>query len=516
MTFSKTARQVAGLKFLTDALNIQSTPGRHHLLKLPFMVDAGEINYHLSKVQLLKGLHDSALNNDATTKSLLLSLHHAISEVHDINGTLHALLTGSVLDDISLYEVKKFALISNRIETVLAGLRCEIITLADLSGVIGILDPEKQKVAHFYIYDAYSGDLKELRRQFVQCIQNDPDKAEAIRLQTMELEDSIREKLAEQLRPFAMDMMANLKAIAELDVWNAKAELAVRYNLVMPVVEDHQAITTYIQLFNPEIAETLKQSGKAYQSTDISIAKEPCLITGANMGGKTVLLKTIALAQYLCQFGFFVPAKEAAITPVSAIMTSIDDDQDVLKGLSSFASEMLKINDILQRAKNDRPNTTAATKHAHHDNAGNANSDKTQQATILALIDEPARTTNPAEGQAIVNALMDILIDYEVRSMITTHYGGILPLCRRLRVTGLRTELITAKPTMATINDYMDYSLIEIHPGKSLLSLMPQSKGNAGGMEDVPREAIRVASILDIDEDLLLRATEYLNAAKSE
>jgi DNA mismatch repair protein MutS2 len=89
-------------------------------------------------------------------------------------------------------------------------------------------------------------------------------------------------------------------------------------------------------------------------------------------------------------------------------MTSMDDEQSELKGLSSFASEMLKINAIIHAAK-----------------TGNH---------ILALIDEPARTTNPVEGQALVNALVDMLQEHKVQSLLTTHYSGIQSDCRRLRV----------------------------------------------------------------------------------
>lgn len=492
--FSKVVRQVPGLNFLADALDIQSTPGRHHLHKMPFMTDVQEIECHLSNIQRLKDLHASAGSNE-TIRSLLVSLKHALYDVHDIQGTLHALLTGITLDDIGLFEIKKLALVSEKIKELLSSLQCTVVHLADLSEVVNTLDPEKQRVAHFFIYDTYSDELRDLRKQFIRKLQTDESQAESIRLQAMELEDSIREKLTDKLRPFCVDMTANLAAIAELDVWNAKAELAIKYHLSRPAIasdSEGDEITSYLQLFNPEIAEVLKQSGKAYQAVDISFANEPCLITGANMGGKTVLLRTLALAQYLFQFGFFVPAKEASIVPVTAVMTSMDDSQDALKGLSSFASEMLKINAILQETK------------------------KNSKGGILALIDEPARTTNPAEGQAIVNALLDILTEHSVRCMVTTHYSGIRSHCRRLRVAGLRTEQITSKPTTATINDYMDYSLIEIHPGKSFLSLMPQRKGEASGMDEVPREAIRVAALLEIDEDLLQRATKYLHTNKSE
>jgi DNA mismatch repair protein MutS2 len=67
-------------------------------------------------------------------------------------------------------------------------------------------------------------------------------------------------------------------------------------------------------LFNPEVAEALRLKNKKYQPVDINLTDGPALITGANMGGKTVLLKSVALAQYMFQYGFFVPARECSDT----------------------------------------------------------------------------------------------------------------------------------------------------------------------------------------------------------
>ncbi len=92
-------------------------------------------------------------------------------------------------------------------------------------------------------------------------------------------------------------------------------------------------------------------------------------------------------------------------------MTGIGDEQSELNGLSSFAAEMLNIQAIIAEAR-----------------AGKK---------MLVLIDEPARTTNPHEGLAIANALIDLLELLKVRALITTHYSGLKTSCRKLRVKGL-------------------------------------------------------------------------------
>ena len=147
-------------------------------------------------------------------------------------------------------------------------------------------------------------------------------------------------------------------------------------------------------------------------------------------------------------------------------MLCLGDEQDEMNGLSSFASEMLKINEILKRAKSER---------------------------LLVLIDEPARTTNPVEGMAIVDAIVRHLNAQDSFTLVTTHYSGLKSDCKRLRVKGLRQDLDKeVRITPKNINNFIDYSLVEDVAG------------------DVPQEALRIAEILDFDSEVLASAREFL------
>jgi DNA mismatch repair ATPase MutS len=258
--------------------------------------------------------------------------------------------------------------------------------------------------------------------------------------------------------------MEALESVAYLDILLAKALQANALNLCKPVMVSEN--TFYEALFNPPLKDLLAKQNKKFQPIDICLYESPCLITGANMAGKTVVLKTIALAQYLFQFGFFIPAVKAEIVPMEDVMLSIGDNQSEMNGLSSFAAEMLNVNTIIKAVHSKKK--------------------------ILALIDELARTTNPDEGKAIVNATIDILEAGNIRSLITTHYSDLNSSCRRLRVKGLITEQMTEDINIQNINDYMDYSLVENND------------------DVVPMEALRIAAILGIDEDLLERADQYM------
>ncbi|MGB3005490.1 MAG: hypothetical protein WBC06_03205, partial [Chitinophagaceae bacterium] len=111
----------------------------------------------------------------------------------------------------------------------------------------------------------------------------------------------------------------------------------------------------------------------------------------------------------------------------------------------------------------------------------------------LVLIDEPAQTTNPEEGVAIVSAIAEILSENKTRSLITTHYNNIICSCRRLNVKGLNVPEGEVKITTESINEYMDYSLEENTNGK------------------VPMNAIQIAGMLNVDEELLNRAKKIFD-----
>jgi len=184
------------------------------------------------------------------------------------------------------------------------------------------------------------------------------------------------------------------------------------------------------------------------------------------MSGKSVLLKTVALSQFMFQFGFFVPTQNAEIILVEEILLNIGDNQDELNGLSSFAVEILNINKIISHAKSGKK--------------------------ILALIDEPARTTNPDEGKAIANAIVEILTELKVNSLICTHYSGI-KANKKLRVKGLQNISDNENINIENINDFMDYSLIQVDEEKA------------------PAEAIRIAEILGADKDFIEKAKKEVN-----
>jgi DNA mismatch repair protein MutS2 len=458
--------QIKGLQHLVESMQLQSSLGKRYLLDTYMMYQPKEINQELdlvNRIYSIRGGKKAGLVSKIQTK---------LMQVRDIKGSVKNIQSNSILDDIELFEIKSFALVSYEILKLQNEFETTLIEIPDLNQVISILDPENSRVPSFYIYDTYSKELAAVRKEIKDlkaAIKLDPEmdlnsKMEAFENKADEIEAKVRAQICDKLYPYANDLERALYQVAHLDVIVAKAILAD--NLVFTRAQITESTTEYKAMFHPQIRETLALSNRKFQAIDIKLNHSVCFITGANMAGKTVILKTLALCQYLLQFGFFVPAQSAHIALVNRILVSVGDDQSEQNGLSSFASEMVKINEMVEASIN--------------------------KENVLVLVDELARTTNPTEGRAIVNAVAEIFNENQTLSVITTHYSGLNKDCRKLRVKGLDKEFKQGEINKNNINDYMDYSLIE------------------DDASTVPHEALRIAGILGINQLIIEKANKHL------
>ena len=451
-TLRKSANNNSDFLYLLNKLDLKSSLTKSYLYSLKFATNKADLQAEFDKIEETILLID----NEKNTK-IFSDIEHALSQILDISGTLQNLEKSIVLSDIELFEIKKIAILADDICRFM--LQLNLINLPDLSNVINILDPEKTRISAFYIYDAYSSELAALRKSMND---NDKNLSAEIYQKIVEIEDEIRKKLSIELQVYASDLSTALSKTAYLDLLIAKSKQAIEYSFCKPVIVENSM--SYKGLFNPQLKDILNVKSEKYQPVDISFGKYPTLITGINMGGKTVLLRTLALAQNLCQYGFYAPAQSAEICLVDRIMICIADEQNHLQGLSSFAAEMKNVNEILLEI---------ATK-----------------KSLLVLIDELARTTNPAEGRAIVSAMLDTLSENNVCCFITTHYDKIISDCRRLRVRGFADNVKIENEK--NIQQYIDYSLVEETE------------------TDVPHEAIRVAEMLGTNKEFIEKAKEKL------
>ena len=435
-----------GIRYMLDQLELQSGYARRWLLDSPMMTCGEDI---IASYAILQRFADFV---NRVEPLFINTLNHKLCGLKDIRTTIKNLHRQAVLDDIELFEVKHLAILANDVNKLLSQHdMADAVEIPALDEVINILDPDGMKIATFYIYDAYCDQLKDLRVQMRQH----PEQQEELLSQAAELEDGVRADLSQQLHPFATDIEQAQLALARIDVNMAKAMQMRQMGLTFPTLSQ-DGTTAYEAMFHPQVKEALAQRGREFQPVDITFGGQPTLITGANMGGKTVVLKTLTLCQMLFQFGFGIPAASARIAVKDEIYFCIGDEQSVEKGLSSFAAEMKNIDAVIQASRENKK--------------------------ILALIDEPARTTNPTEGAALVTALLQVLADKDMSLVMTTHYDIESGKARRLKVKGFE-------------NGSMDYQLVEVQDG------------------EVPHEALNIAQSLGIDSEWITTARNLLESS---
>lgn len=455
-TFKTFIAEYSNFRFVYENLNISSSLGRKTLLNAEIFTDKTTLQREFDVLEQFLMLYKNILSKHSDI------LHHILSQISDISVSIKNVKSGETVDDIQLFEIKKFSILSQKLSDLLKDTSCEVIKFHDLKNVIKILDPDNTGLISFYIYDSYDSNLAQLRKKRLNA--KTEEESESLFVQCLNLEDKIRQKICNSLQNFTELLLENLSLIGVFDILLAKAELIQKWNLTKPEIVENKI--HYKGLFNPYIKSILELKSKTFQPIDIEIFMQPCLITGANMSGKTVLLKTLALSQIMFQFGFYVPAKYAEIMLVDDILVSIGDKQDELNGLSSFGAEMINIDKIIKKAKKHKK--------------------------IFALVDELARTTNPDEGRAIVNAFVNLMEKNCICCVITTHYSGIITNSKRLRIKGLQEIKDNCEIKPENLNDFMDYTLFEVHD------------------DNVPNEALKIIEILRIDKELSDLAKEFL------
>ncbi len=468
MTLKEAIEKHNGLSFVFNELNISSPIGRKTILETNFSKDKDYLSSQYSIIECCQRYISEEINLKALKK-----VRGVLAHINDISGTVKQLEQNLILDDISLFQIKQFSIfcykissyifdIDNYLEDNLKGK----LNLPDLNKVIKILDPEGLMLSQFYIYNAYSKELAKKRKEWeIAKKQEDETKVNNIYLEIEDLENEIRERLSKELKVYFHDFIEAIRLVGKIDKSFALAEYFLDNNFTKPIFSTTNQIN-YKELSYPPLVSKLKELNKTYQPIDITLTHKPCLVTGANMAGKTILLKSLYLSQLLLQFGFFVPAKESEIVLVEDILCSIGDHQNEEAGLSSYASEILLLDNIIKKVK--------------------------QGNQYLVLVDELARTTNPKEGVALVDSFLNILSQHNSFSVTTTHYSGITTQANRLRVKGFIPNDRQKEISINEISNQIDYSLIEDHE------------------MIIPNEALYLADLLKVDKEFIEGARKLI------
>lgn len=421
------------------------------------------------------------------SKDVYENIQYEFCKVKNIKNTIVRLENKNILDELELFEIKNFAINVNKIMQYYSKLNINVdyINFKSLGKVVKLLDPEDLKLTTFQIYGSYSKQLLRIRQNklnvekeiFSSTEMENIEKLKKKRLEIVIQEEEevlkIRKALTEQLYNYLIDVKENITNIGKLDLLIAKADLAIKYNAIKPSINEDNKIY-FKELVNPNIQRILDSQGKQYIPISIEIDNKITIISGANMGGKSVSMKTIALNLYLFQCGFFVFAKEANLCILDFIYLVSDDMQDINKGLSTFGAEIIKLKEITKLIK--------------------------IRDGFIAL-DEFARGTNPIEGRLLLKSICEYFKQYNSISLISTHlddinindvdYYQVIGL-KNVNFEGLKRQIDLrigkdkSSNGVKILQEYMDYRMEKV------------SKETK-----VPKDAINICKLLGLDNEII-------------
>lgn len=240
----------------------------------------------------------------------------------------------------------------------------------------------------------------------------------------------VRSTVCEETRK----LQSTARAFATLDSLCALAEVAAKRNYVCPVLHDGDEI----EIKNGRHPVVEASLGTSFIPNDLVMNNSTdrlLVITGANMGGKSTVLRQIAIIQILGQIGSFVPASAARLPILDRIWTRVGASDDLASGRSTFMVEMTETAAILHNAT----------------------------PRSLVLLDEIGRGTSTFDGLSIAWAVAEYLhnsSEHSAKTMFATHYHELTELAENL--PGAKNYQITA-----TEKDGNVVFLHKLQPGKA-------------------------------------------------
>lgn len=266
----------------------------------------------------------------------------------------------------------------------------------------------------------------------------------------------ILRELSNMFRPHTNIIRNNAWVLGHLDFVHAKFLFMQENKAVVPQLSTDKTVQL-LQARHPLLTNPV--------ANDLHFLDEltVIVITGPNTGGKTVMLKTLGLAQLMAQSGLPILAdKGSKVAVFNEIFADIGDEQSIEQSLSTFSSHMTNIVDILAAADKDS----------------------------LVLVDELGAGTDPQEGASLAISILEHLRLMQVKTMATTHYP-------ELKAYGIETEFVeNASMEFDTETLSPTYHFMQGVPGRSNAFEIARRLGLA---EVIVNEAER---LMDSDTDV--------------
>lgn len=219
------------------------------------------------------------------------------------------------------------------------------------------------------------------------------------------LEDDERQEIYRLLREITTSIIAerqniwhNTSVLAKLDFYGAAAQWSNRLQSKVPRIAE-EAIISLAKARHPLLIEGFSSVDRVIPfDLDLGSDFNLLLISGPNTGGKTITLKTVGLLTLMALSGLPIPAAEESIIGMfEAIYADIGDNQSLEDSLSTFSSHIGNLKEMLE----------------------------SEETKVLILVDEIGSATDPEQGSALAQVVLEHLSQRGFLGVITTHYTAL-------------------------------------------------------------------------------------------
>lgn len=333
---------------------------------------------------------DAMFDSILTAEDLVADIRRCIISDEEISDTASPALS-KIRKSIKMNEDR----IYSQLNAMLNGsartyLQDAVITMRDGRYCIPVKSEYRSQIPGMIHAQSSSGSTVFIEPMSVIKLNNDIRQLEADESKEIE---KILSDLSKNVFEHSSEIKADIELLVKLDFIFARAALALDMNAAEPVFNEDGYI-------NLKKARHPMLDKKTVVPTDIWLGKDFSLliITGPNTGGKTVALKTVGLLTIMGQSGLHIPAlSQSQLTVFDEIYADIGDEQSIEQSLSTFSSHMKNVIHIVDNAD-----------------------DKS-----LVLFDELGAGTDPVEGAALAQSVLEFLHGMDIRTIATTHYSEL-------------------------------------------------------------------------------------------
>lgn len=246
--------------------------------------------------------------------------------------------------------------------------------------------------------------LKTGERYITQELKEREDRILRAKDEKTSLEYRLFKELRKKVSAFTEKIQKTSESLARLDYYLSLAYVASEHNYVRPTFS-HDGTIDIVDARHPiiEVAspDTLFVANDYHMDKDTDVL----IITGPNMGGKSTYMKEFGLIAILAQIGSYVPAKSCTLPIFDALFTRIGASDNLIKGQSTFMTEMSEVAQALEDAT----------------------------SSSLFLFDEIGRGTATYDGMAIAESIIEYIVKIvRCKTFFSTHYHEITKLSQKI------------------------------------------------------------------------------------